>query len=85
MARPLRVSLPSYLHHVIQRGNNRQPIFLAPNDYEVFLECLREALSGELAEADDACRRLAAITGKTEEALPCVRGVEPGHVPRSAE
>jgi putative transposase len=28
---------------VIQRGNNRQPIFLAPKDYEVCLECLREA------------------------------------------
>ncbi|MDH4085020.1 MAG: transposase [Nitrospira sp.] len=43
MARPPRLSLPSYPHHVTQRGNNRQPIFLAPNDYEVFLECLREA------------------------------------------
>jgi putative transposase len=28
---------------VIQRGNNRQPIFLATNDYEVFLDCLRAA------------------------------------------
>ena len=43
MARPPRLSLPSYPHHVIQRGNNRQPIFLAPKDYEVFLDCLREA------------------------------------------
>lgn len=43
MARQPRLSLPSYPHHVIQRGNNRQPIFLASKDYEVFLECLREA------------------------------------------
>lgn len=43
MARLPRLSLPSYPHHVIQRGNNRQPIFLAPKDYEVFLDCLREA------------------------------------------
>lgn len=43
MARSPRLSLPSYPHHVIQRGNNRQPIFLAPKDYEVFLNCLREA------------------------------------------
>ncbi len=43
MARPPRLSLPTYPHHVIQRGNNRQPIFLAPKDYQVFLECLREA------------------------------------------
>ncbi len=43
MARSPRLSLPSYPHHVIQRGNNRQPIFLALKDYEVFLDCLREA------------------------------------------
>jgi putative transposase len=43
MARSPRLSLPSFPHHVIQRGNNRQPIFLAPKDYEVFLDCLREA------------------------------------------
>ena len=43
MARQPRLSLPSYPHHVIQRGNNRQPIFLAAKDYAVFLECLREA------------------------------------------
>lgn len=40
MARPPRLSLPSYPHHVIQRGNNRQPIFLDPKDYGVFLEQL---------------------------------------------
>ncbi len=34
MARPARLSFPSYPHHVIQRGNNRQPILLAPKDYE---------------------------------------------------
>ncbi len=43
MARPPRLSLAAYPHHVIQRGNNRQPIFLVPQDYEVCLECLREA------------------------------------------
>lgn len=43
MARPPHLSLPSYPHHVIQRGNNRQPIFFAQKDYAVFLDCLREA------------------------------------------
>ena len=43
MARPARLSLAAYPHHVIQRGNNRQPIFVAPKDYEVCLECFREA------------------------------------------
>jgi REP element-mobilizing transposase RayT len=28
MAKQSRLSLPSYLYHVIPRGNNRQPIFL---------------------------------------------------------
>ncbi len=43
MARPPRLSLPSYPYHVIQRGNNRQAIFFAQKDYAVFLDCLREA------------------------------------------
>ena len=43
MARPPRISRPSYPHHVIQRGNNRQPIFFEEKDHEVFLDCLREA------------------------------------------
>jgi REP element-mobilizing transposase RayT len=43
MVRPPQLSLPSYPYHVIQRCNDRQPIFLAPKDDEVFLECLREA------------------------------------------
>jgi len=43
MARPTRLSLPSYPHHVIQRGNNGQPIFFEEKDYEMFLDCLREA------------------------------------------
>ena len=42
MARPPRLSVPSYPHHIIQRGNNRQPIFFEEKDYEVFLDCLRE-------------------------------------------
>ena len=43
MARLPRLSLPSSPHHVIQRGHNHQPIFLVAKDYDVFLECLREA------------------------------------------
>ena len=27
MPRFLRLNVPAYTHHVIQRGNNRQPIF----------------------------------------------------------
>jgi REP-associated tyrosine transposase len=43
MARPPRISIPVYPHHIIQRGNNRQPIFFAEGDYHYFLDCLQRA------------------------------------------
>lgn len=43
MARLPRLTLPGYLHHVIQRGNNRQPIFVDPADREMLLTLLAEA------------------------------------------
>ena len=42
MARLSRYGLPGQPQHVIQRGNNRSPIFFALEDYEFFLECLHE-------------------------------------------
>jgi putative transposase len=42
MARLPRLTLPGYPHHVIQRGNNRQPIFAATADYRQLLELLYE-------------------------------------------
>ena len=33
MARLPRLTLPGYAHHVIQRGNNRQPIFVDDEDF----------------------------------------------------
>jgi putative transposase len=42
MARLPRLSIPGYPHHVIQRGNNRQAIFLDPADYQRMLELLEE-------------------------------------------
>jgi putative transposase len=42
MARLPRLTLPDYPHHVIQRGNNRQPIFAAPADYQTLLDLLDE-------------------------------------------
>lgn len=34
MARLPRLALANHVHHVVQRGNNRQPIFHGPDDYE---------------------------------------------------
>lgn len=42
MARLPRLTLPGYPHHIIQRGNNRQPIFAGTPDYETLLGLLEE-------------------------------------------
>lgn len=42
MARLPRLSVPAYPHHVIQRGNNRQPIFQTDADRRRMLELLDE-------------------------------------------
>jgi putative transposase len=42
MARLPRLTLPGYPHHIIQRGNNRQPIFASSADYQVLLNLLDE-------------------------------------------
>lgn len=43
MARLPRLTLPGYPHHVIQRGNNRQPIFANRADYEELIGLLAES------------------------------------------
>ena len=42
MARLPRLTLPGYAHHVIQRGNNRLPIFATMADYRYLLALLHE-------------------------------------------
>jgi len=46
MARLPRLTVPGYPHHIIQRGNNRQPVFAEAEDYAHLL-----ALLGEHARA----------------------------------
>jgi putative transposase len=43
MPRLARIAVAGYPHHVIQRGNNRQAIFLDDQDRSRYLELLREA------------------------------------------
>ncbi len=45
MARKPRHVLPGQALHLIQRGNNRQPIFFADNDYRFYHEVLDDAAS----------------------------------------
>ncbi len=42
MARLPRLTLPGYPYHVIQRGNNRQPIFVSSGDRQFLLDLLGE-------------------------------------------
>ena len=42
MARLPRLTLPGFAHHIIQRGNNREPIFVATADYQMMLDLLEE-------------------------------------------
>lgn len=43
MARLPRYVIPGQPQHIIQRGNNRQPIFAADSDYQFFRDALVEA------------------------------------------
>ena len=47
MARLPRFFLPGQPLHVIQRGNNRDPIFAADDDYRFYLHCLMEAADAQ--------------------------------------
>ena len=42
MPRRARLVLPNYPHHIIQRGHNRQVIFVEEEDYLYYLDALRE-------------------------------------------
>ena len=43
MPRPSRFVLPGHPHHLLQRGNNRNPIFFHEDDYRFFLKSLQTA------------------------------------------
>ena len=43
MARLPRVVIPGHPIHIIQRGNNRQAVFYADEDYLKYLEILRHS------------------------------------------
>jgi REP element-mobilizing transposase RayT len=42
MPRKARILVPNYLHHIVQRGHNRNAVFLGDQDYQYYLENLRE-------------------------------------------
>ncbi len=50
MARLARVILPNFPHHIIQRGNRRQDVFFNDEDYQYYLELLKEWCQEEALE-----------------------------------
>ena len=50
MARLPRLSVPGQPHHLLQRGNNGQPIFLDPADYDTMLALLTEHSRAQAVE-----------------------------------
>lgn len=47
MARLPRFFVPGQPLHIIQRGNNREPIFASDDDYRFYLECLQDAADAQ--------------------------------------
>jgi len=45
MTRPRRIDYPNAIHHVTQRGNDRQLLFETPDDYQVFLDTLADCVA----------------------------------------
>ena len=43
MPRPPRYALPGIPQHVLQRGNNRQPVFFCDDDYRFYLASVTRA------------------------------------------
>lgn len=74
MARLPRLTLAGHLHHVIQRGNNRQPIFVDGADFETMLSLLADN-AGRCAVAVHAYVLMPnhfhlLLTPSSEEGLP---------------
>lgn len=47
MARLPRYFVPGQPQHVIQRGNNREPVFAHEDDYLFYLDCLKDAAKAQ--------------------------------------
>jgi putative transposase len=55
MPRTARIVLPGEPHHVVQRGNRRQPTFFGPTDYALYLEIAAEIFSEARVEVWAYC------------------------------
>jgi putative transposase len=44
MPRQARVVVPGFPHYIVQRGHNRQPVFVERRDFEYYLANLQERM-----------------------------------------
>jgi putative transposase len=42
MSRPIRIYYPGLIYHILNRGNNRQVVFVEDNDYQHYLDILQK-------------------------------------------
>ena len=50
MPRPLRPIADGLIYHVINRGNNRQPVFESEGDFQAFLKAIADLKENEISE-----------------------------------
>ena len=55
MPRAARVVIPEAPHHIIQRGNRRQPTFFGPDDYRAYLDLAAETFAAAKVEVWAYC------------------------------
>ena len=55
MSRPLRPIQDGLIYHVINRGNNRQDVFLKKGDFEAFLKALARRSPNSSSESPLSC------------------------------
>ena len=69
MPRPLRPIADGLVYHVINRGNNRQPVFHAEGDYAAFLQAIADLKQRKAFELYGYC-----LMGNHIHLLICPRG-----------
>ena len=55
MPKKARILVPNCPHHIVQRGHNRQAVFVEDEDYDYYLENLREWIDELEIKLYDRC------------------------------
>jgi putative transposase len=55
MPRSPRIVIPGMPHHIVQRGNRRQPTFFSPDDYRTYIQIAAKAFAAAKVEVWAYC------------------------------